>query len=90
MQQHIHQVVLKPAGEIGPTAQFGAWVAALKFESIPPEVVDYAKLCLLDGLGCGLFGAMQKWGVIAAELAVELSGGGPATLFGRAQTASPT
>jgi aconitate decarboxylase len=90
MQQHIHQVVLTPVGETGPTAQFGAWVSALKFESIPPEVADYAKLCLLDGLGCGLFGAMQKWGVIAADLAADLSGGGPATLFGRTQTASPT
>jgi aconitate decarboxylase len=88
MQQPIHKVMLTPAGEIGATAQFGAWASALKFEAIPREVVDYAKLCLLDGLGCGLFGSTQKWGRIAAEVAVELSGGGPATLWGRAQSAS--
>ena len=90
MQERIHQVVLSPAGEQGATAQFGAWVAALEFEAIPREVVDYAKLCLLDGLGCGLFGATQKWGVIAAELAIELSGGGASTLLGRRSSASPT
>ena len=90
MSQRIHQVVLSPAGETGATAQFGAWVSALKFDTIPREVVDYAKLCLLDGLGCGLFGATQKWGVIAAELAIELSGGGASTLLGRRSSASPT
>jgi len=90
MQQRIHQVVLRPEGETGATAQFGAWVSALRFEAIPREVVDYAKLCLLDGLGCGLFGATQKWGVIAADLAQDLSGGGPASLWGRNGSASPT
>ena len=90
MQQRIHQVVLTPAGETGATAQFGAWASALKFDAIPREVVDYAKLCLLDGVGCGLFGSTQKWGVIAADLAIELSGGGPSTLWGRARSASPT
>src|SRR4029079_18884651 len=90
MQQRIHQVVLSPQGETGATAQFGAWVSALAFDAIPREVIDYARLCLLDGLGCGLFGGTQKWGVIAAELALELRGGGPASLWGRAGSASPT
>jgi 2-methylcitrate dehydratase PrpD len=88
MQTHIHKVVLAPVGATGATAQFGAWVSALKFEAIPREVIEHARLCLIDGLGCGLFGATQQWGAIVAELAVELSGGGPATLWGRAQSAS--
>ena len=90
MQQPGHQVVLTPADESGATAQFGAWVSALHYDAIPREVVEHAKLCLLDGLGCGLFGSTQKWGEITAQVAIELSGGGPSTLWGHARTASPT
>ena len=89
MSQPLHQVKLRPAGEIGATAQFGAWVAALKYDATPREVVDAAKLCLLDALGCGLFGSTQSWSKIAAELAIELSGGGASSLWGRAASASP-
>lgn len=88
--QPIHQVKLRPAGEVGATAQFGAWVAALKYDAIPDEVLEAAKLCLLDAFGCGLFGSTQQWSRIAADLAVDLSGGGPASLWGRAASASPT
>lgn len=72
----------------GPTAQFGAWVADLGYEAIPNEVIQHAKLCLLDGVGCGLFGSTQKWGAIMSTLAVELSGAGPSSLWGRAAHAS--
>src|SRR5690606_28534623 len=60
-----------------------------RFEAIPSEVIEHAKLCLLDGLGCGLFGSTQPWGRIAAELARDLSGGGKAVLWGSADSASP-
>lgn len=71
----------------GATAQFGAWASGLRFEAIPSEVIEHAKLCLLDGLGCALYGSTQPWGRIAAQTAVELSGGGRATLWGHATTA---
>ncbi len=35
----------------GPTARFGAWASGLDFEAISREVIEHAKLCLLDGLG---------------------------------------
>ncbi|HEV2007469.1 MAG TPA: MmgE/PrpD family protein, partial [Burkholderiales bacterium] len=70
MQQPGRQVDLMPAGEAGATAQFGAWVSALHYDAIPRDVVAYAKLCLLDGLGCGLFGSTQKWGEITAQVAI--------------------
>ena len=68
------------------TVQFGAWVSGLRYEAIPKEVIEHAKLCLLDGLGCALYGSTQPWGRIAAKVAVELSGGGQATLWGHAST----
>jgi 2-methylcitrate dehydratase PrpD len=78
------------SGKPGPTAQFGAWASNLGYDAIPAEVIEHAKLCLLDGLGCGLFGSTQKWGAIMSELAVELSGGGASSLWGRGAHASPS
>ncbi|MBI3044563.1 MAG: MmgE/PrpD family protein [Betaproteobacteria bacterium] len=73
----------------GATAQFGAWAAALRYETIPADVIEHAKLCLLDGLGCGLFGSTRPWGKISADLARDLSGGGKSTLWGTNDGASP-
>lgn len=72
---------------LGATAQFGAWASGLRFEAIPKEVIEHAKLCLLDSLGCALYGSTQPWGRIAAQVAVELSGSGRATLWGHTETA---
>ncbi|MBI3043402.1 MAG: MmgE/PrpD family protein [Betaproteobacteria bacterium] len=71
----------------GATAQFGEWASSLRFESIPKEVIDHTKLCLLDGLGCALYGSTQPWGRIAVNAAIELSSGGRATLWGHNATA---
>lgn len=70
------------------TRELAAWVADLTFEVVPGAVVEHLKSCVLDALGCGLFGARQPWGVIASDMAVTLSGGGPASLFGRRDRAS--
>jgi aconitate decarboxylase len=72
----------------GATARFGDWTSRLRFEAIPLEVIEHAKLCLLDGVGCALYGSTQPWGRIAAQVAVDLSGGGPSSLWGHAGTAS--
>ena len=71
------------------TAQFGAWVAALRYETIPADVIEHAKFCLLDGLGCGLFGSTRPWGKISADVAHDLSGGGKSSLWGTDRSASP-
>ncbi|HZP74606.1 MAG TPA: MmgE/PrpD family protein [Pseudolabrys sp.] len=72
------------------TPALGRWVAELRLTAIPEAVRDHLKLCLLDSIGCGLFGAAQPWGKIAADVAVSMSGGGPASLFGRSEAASPS
>lgn len=69
------------------TVRLGAWVSALRYDAIPKEIIEHAKLCLLDGLGCALYGSTQPWGRIAARVASELSGGGGVTLWGHAETA---
>lgn len=52
------------------TQRLAEFAAALAFEQIPPEVIDKIKLCILDNLGCAIFGAslpaMQKLISVAA------------------------
>ncbi len=66
-----------------------AWVAGLEHDAIPVEVREHVKLCLLDTVGCGLFGATQPWGRITASTAVEVNGAGAAALFAGGGCASP-
>lgn len=85
--------VTKASGEAGirpVTAELAQWVSQLSYEDLPPAVVAHIKLCILDSIGCGIYGAAKPWGKIASDVAVELSNGGAATLFGRRETASPT
>src|SRR4051794_4839634 len=70
-----------PSADVTP--KLGAWVAGLEVASIPASVIAHLKLCVLDAIGCGLFGAAQPWGRIAGDVAVSFSGGGTSSLFGR-------
>ena len=47
-------------------ARFGA---ALQFDQIPPEAIERIKSCVLDSLGCCLFGATLPWTRKVAALA---------------------
>lgn len=42
------------------THAVAAFISGLRFEALPPEVVGRAKLLILDGLGCGIFGALPE------------------------------
>jgi len=74
---------------VAVTPAIGEWVSGLAFDDLPRDVVEHLKTCLLDSLGCGIFGAAQPWGVIAADVAVAMSGGGSSSLFARADKVSP-
>ncbi|HET9414978.1 MAG TPA: MmgE/PrpD family protein, partial [Pseudolabrys sp.] len=58
----------------------------LTFESLPPDIVNRAKGCLLDTLGCALFGSLQPWARIMAEEMLAEGSRGRSTLIGRKQT----
>lgn len=74
--------------QTGLTAQLAAFSASLRFEDIPPEVVDHVKLCLLDTLGCGLFGSTLPWVRIVRETVGEIDGDGVAGLWVSDKTGS--
>src|SRR5579862_920521 len=71
------------------TQQLGHWVSELALPAVPGDVLSHLKLCLLDSIGCGLFGAVQPWGRIAGDVAESLSSGGTASLFARIGKVSP-
>ena len=73
----------KAKPEIPVTSRVSGWISSLRRSDIPAPAWAHAKLCLLDGLGCALFGSQQPWGRIAADTALELSPGGRASLMGR-------
>src|SRR5205809_5521375 len=76
----------RPVAEVTPV--LGAWVSGLELSFIPESVVAQLKLCVLDSLGCGLFGAMQQWGEIASDVVISFSSGGTSSLFTRLEKVS--
>lgn len=74
---------LTPAAEQPAlTAEMAEWVAALTYEQIPNDVIQHLKLCLLDTLGCGIYGSDHPAGHMAARFAT-LSGTRPARVWGK-------
>src|ERR1051325_7279874 len=61
--------------------QLARFLAALSFEKIPDEIIEAAKLHILDALGCLLAGASLEAGRLAYELAAS-SGDATSTLAG--------
>lgn len=66
----------------GATAVLAAYVAALRYEALPPAVIEKTKACLLDTLGCMVFGATLPWTSIVADLSREEGGAPQASLIG--------
>jgi 2-methylcitrate dehydratase PrpD len=62
------------------------FLQAMSLESLPAAVIDSAKWCLLDSLGCAVFGARQPWARIMADEMYAESSRGDSTIVGHAQT----
>lgn len=69
-------------GRNAVTRRLAEWVAALREDEIPGEVTSHIKLCLLDTLGCGLFGSTLPWGQTVIRFAQGLGHGEEATVWG--------
>ena len=54
---------------------------------IPPHLIARSKQCLLDALGCALFGAGQPWGRIMTDEILADGCEGPCSVLGSAHTA---
>ncbi len=63
------------------SGKLAAFIVGLNFRSLPSEVVQKAKLCLMDTLGAALGGSKMPEALIAKRLAGKLSQKKEATLF---------
>jgi 2-methylcitrate dehydratase PrpD len=60
-----------------------AFAHGLALDDLPAGVVDNAKACLLDALGCGIFGSGQTWSRILADEMLADGTTGHGTVIGR-------
>jgi len=65
-----------------------AFAHGLALQDLPAGVVDNAKACLLDALGCGIFGSGQIWSRILADEMLADGTSGHGTVIGRPQQLS--
>lgn len=72
----------------GATRELASFASGLRFDSIPLEVVSKGKACVLDAVGCMLFGCTLPWTRIVADVVREEGGAQQATLIGTADRTS--
>ena len=70
----------------GPTGKLATWVADLKFDDVPQDVIDRAKHLFLDGVGCALIGAQLPWSRVATSAVLGLEGAGDTVVIGTGHT----
>jgi len=61
------------------------FLQCLDVKAVPGPVSDIAKWCLLDALGCALFGSKQEWSRIMREEMLAEGARGSSTVVGHAQ-----
>jgi 2-methylcitrate dehydratase PrpD len=70
------------------TRDLAAFAAELRFDDIPPSVIAHIKLCILDGIGAGLFGAHLPWTKIVQRVALQEGAAPKASMWGTGQKVS--
>jgi aconitate decarboxylase len=74
--------VKETAAETSPTRVLAEYISGLSYRDIPEEVVSHIKFCLIDSLGCALFGSILPWGKIITSFTKELGKGKGALIWG--------
>src|SRR5215210_97874 len=72
---------------MGTTQRMASFIASAKYEDLPMPAVNLAKLCLLDAVGCAIYGTTRPLGKIMTGFVDELGGKPVARVVGtRIQT----
>lgn len=71
------------------TEKVAQFICDMKFEDIPPEVIERAKLCVLHSFGCSLASAPMTMTKRAEKIAEEVSTDGPSTCWTNGKKMSP-
>lgn len=71
------------------TRQVAEFAVGLRYEDLPDDIIANAKRCILDGLGCGVYGADKPWTRSVARVVARLGQNPVASAWGSAQRADP-
>ena len=72
------------------TRKIAEFVANVRYEQIPDEVRERLKLLMLDGLGCGIYGAKLEWCRILQDSLGKLDATRTTSIWGTDQKLSST
>jgi 2-methylcitrate dehydratase PrpD len=86
MKRDAERPELLAAGEA--TRALGAFASGLRYADLPPAVTAKAKECVLDALGCCLFGVTQPWTRMVQDMVLEQGGAPQASILGTAHRTS--
>lgn len=70
------------ANSVPVTRSLGEFVQGLRWDHVPEEVREHIKRCVLDTIGCGLFGSTLEWGQLAIRFGRLLGSGEEAVVWG--------
>ncbi len=59
---------------MGTTQRMASFISTAKFEDVPTPAINLAKLCLLDAVGCAIYGTTRPLGKMMTSLVDELGG----------------
>jgi len=64
------------------TERLAAYAVATRFDDLPKVAVERAKQCLIDAVGCAIFGAQFPWSAMVLAEALATGAGGPCRVPG--------
>jgi aconitate decarboxylase len=64
------------------TAELAAFAAQLSFDDLPDSAVAHAKRCILDAIGCGLYGSTLDWSKVLVSTIGSIGAAGEARVWG--------
>jgi 2-methylcitrate dehydratase PrpD len=70
------------------TRDLARFASEIRYEDLPKEVVERIKLCVLDSIGCTLFGATLPWTRKVADYAMSEGSRGVASIIGMGKKTS--
>lgn len=65
------------------------FAVGLRYEDLPEDIIANAKRCILDSLGCGVYGATKPWSQSVARVVKRLGQAQTATAWGMKLRADP-
>src|SRR5262245_37590703 len=69
---------------------YAAYISSLRYEDLPEPVVALAKFCLIDAVGCAIFGKRFPWSQIVLDEAVATGSGGRSAVPGTTHRLDPS